>query len=107
MKKVSIFVYFMQSNLKRIWMWWLFEIATLSLYWSLYLSRNFPINWKTVLNLLLISPIRIVGLKIIYDLIVYLHYDKVLANVDANKVNPDEAFENVPLDDPWAGGEKL
>ncbi|ODM98298.1 hypothetical protein Ocin01_08386 [Orchesella cincta] len=62
-----------KRELKKTWIWWLLEILLLALFVTLYLVGIHALSWKTVLvNLILQVAIRLLGLKIIYDYMLFI-----------------------------------
>lgn len=97
-------------------------MVQLALFLTLFLVGLHGLSIKTVLvNLVLHGAIRVLGLKIIYDYMLFLSsiYEtgSGINRIDISK-DPNQGparsnsaasppFENVPLDDPWSGQEKL
>lgn len=117
----------LQRELQKTWIWWLLEIVQLALFLSLFLVGVHGLSVKTVVvNLILHGAIRVLGLKIIYDYMLFLSsiYEtgSGINKIDVTKdhgsssgsaaaprenITSTNPFENVPLDDPWSGQEKL
>lgn len=122
-------IFQLQRELPKTWIWWLLEILQLALFLTLFLVGIHGLSIKTVVvNLILHGAIRVLGVKIIYDYMLFLSsiYEtgSGINKIDVSKdhgngsgsagtptprdnsasTNP---FENVPLDDPWSGQEKL
>lgn len=113
-----------QRELQKTWIWWLMEIVQLALFLTLFLVGLHGLSVKTVLvNLILHGVLRILGLKIIYDYMIFVSstcesgggsLNRVDVGKSAGEKSPTTAaptstnpFENVPLDDAWSGQEKL
>ncbi|CAL8101432.1 unnamed protein product [Orchesella dallaii] len=121
-----------KRELKKTWIWWLLEILLLALFATLYLVGIHALSWKTVLvNLVLQVAIRLLGLKIIYDYMLFLsetlESGSGINRIDVSKTGLEMStntngatttpvappttstnpFENVPLDDPWSGQDKM